>query len=117
MTAGGVDPSTTPLTVFAKPLRRGDHLPPGVAAAHETALTPLQLPLEFVHHRVESGHGIARHGAGSDDVSAATPDQRDLAYLALVDAPVRLLDEADLGALDGIEIAVEVTNLFVDSCP
>jgi hypothetical protein len=30
---------------------------------------------------------------------------------------VRLFAETDLGALDGIEIAIEVTNLFVDGRP
>jgi hypothetical protein len=104
MTAGGADPSTTGLTVFANGLRRGDHAPAGVAAPHQAALPTLELALQFVHHGVESGHRVARHRAGPHHVAAAASDKGDLADFALGGAPMRLLDKPDLGPLDAIEI-------------
>jgi hypothetical protein len=85
-----------------------------MAATHQTALTALELPLEFVHHDVECAHSIACHAACAHDVATATPDECDLANFAFGDAPVRLLDESHFGALYRTEVAVEVTNLLVD---
>jgi hypothetical protein len=85
-----------------------------MAAADETALSALELPLEFVHHDVECAHGITCHCACPHDVAAAAPDECDLADFAFGDAPVWLLDESDFGAFDRTEIPVEVTNLLVD---
>jgi hypothetical protein len=86
-----------------------------MAAAHKASLTTLKLPLEFVHHVVESAHGIACHCTRPHDVAATASDECDLANFAFGDPAVGLLDESDFGAFNRTEIPVEVTNLLVDS--
>jgi hypothetical protein len=88
-----------------------------VAAVDQATLAALELALQFVHHGVESGHRVARHGAGTDHVAGAATDEGDFAHLALSDPTMGLFDKPDLGSLDGIEVAVEVTNLLVDGVP
>jgi len=83
-----------------------------VTAANEASLAALELADQLVHHRVERAHCVARHRARSHD--GATTNQGDFAYFALGDPAVGLLDESDLSAFEKIEVAVEVTNLFVD---
>jgi hypothetical protein len=84
-----------------------------VAATNEQTLATLQLALQLVHHRVECRRRIAGHRTSAKHVSAATPDERDLANLAFGNPAMRLLDKSNLGPLDGLEIAVEMTNLLV----
>jgi hypothetical protein len=84
----------------------------GVAAPYEAALAAFQLPHEFVHHGVESGHAVAGHRPGPHDVAATY--QCHFADFALGHPSVGLLDKPDLSALDDIEVAIEVTDFLVD---